>query len=145
MDKSYVVERIDDWEHRLNALYAQIEAWFNTLPPDPVREILAGSVLQRDEPLMRQFEVPPRLLPTRAILYGKNRLSFVPSALWVIGANGRVNITTNTQQFALVDLGGAMDLPSDWQIVTSKLKNVHRTFDQEVLNNLVLHQAIEAA
>lgn len=145
MTKEQVISRIDDWVHRLEGLYDLVETWFKALPEAPNKEPLEGSVLQRDEPLMRQFDVPPRMIPTRAFLYGKNRVSFVPSALWVIGANGRVNVTVGGQQYILVDMGGQQGQQSDWQIVTSRLGNVQRPFDQQVFNNLVLNQAIEAA
>ncbi|MCX7046056.1 MAG: hypothetical protein NTX50_11300 [Candidatus Sumerlaeota bacterium] len=145
MDKNYVIARIDDWERRLSALHAQIEEWYQLLPPDPVQEIYSGSKLQLDEPLMRQYEVPPRMLPTRAIIYGRSRVSFAPGPLWIREANGQVFVTTSTHQFIVVDRGGDADQPSDWQIVTSQLRNSYRPFDQQVFDNLVQWQAIEAA
>ena len=146
MDSNQIIARIDDWEGRLKALYALIDEWFLDLPtPDSVKQLLPGTVLQLDEELMREFDVPPRMLPTRPVIYGKNRISFLPSALWIIGGNGRVNVTTNTQRFILVDRGGKNNQPSDWQVVTSRSRHEQRPFDQQVFNNLVLHQAIEAA
>lgn len=145
MNREQVIARIDDWEERLNSLYGQIESWYRDLPASERNQILKGSVLQRDESPMKQFDIQPRMLPTLSVLCGKNRVSFVPSVLWIVGANGRVNATTNKQQFVLVDMGGAIGQPSDWQIVTSQLKHVHRPFDQSVFNDLVLRQLVEAA
>lgn len=145
MDKDQVIARIEDWERRMEAFYALVDEWYRQLPSNPVQQLYPGTMLQLDEPLMRQFDVPPRMLPTRAVIYGKNRITFFPSALWIIGANGRINVTTNTQRFVLVDMGGANGQPSDWQIVTSQSRHEHRPFDQHIFNNLVLYQAIEAA
>lgn len=145
MNKEYIQARIDDWEQRLNRLYSEIEAWYDQLPDVSPKQFLRGSVLQRDEEPMVEFDITPRMFPTCSIIYGKNRLSFVPNSLWIIGANGRVNVTTNSQGFALVDMGGANDLPSNWQIVTSKLRQTYRPFDQETFSNLLRHQSVEAA
>ncbi|MCX7014090.1 MAG: hypothetical protein NTW86_16310 [Candidatus Sumerlaeota bacterium] len=144
MDRNYVIARIDEWENRLDGLYFLIDGWFQELP-DPNKQIFVGSVLQRDEPLMKQYDVPPRMLPTRAILCGKKRISFTPSTLWVIGADGRVNVATNEHQFALVDMRNAQDQPSDWRIVASRLRDLYLPFDQQAFLNLVLQEAVEAA
>ena len=145
MNKDQVIAQIEDWERRLNDLFAQIDRWYQELPPSENDNLLKGSVLQHDEAPMRQFDIPPRMLPTRAIIHGGNRVSFVPSVLWIHGANGRVNATTDKMQFMIVDMGGANGRPSDWQIVTSQLHRVHRPFDREVFNGLVLMQRVEAA
>ncbi|MCA9435843.1 MAG: hypothetical protein KC978_08675 [Candidatus Omnitrophica bacterium] len=145
MNKDQVVAQIEDWEKRLVELYNRIESWYNELPPNETKEFLSGSVLQRDEGPMRRVDVPPRMLPTRSVLYGKNRVSFVPSALWIVGANGRVNATTNRRQFSLIDVRENDEAPSDWQIVTSQLAQTHVPFTQEVFNDLIERQLIEAA
>lgn len=145
MDREQVIARIEDWERRLDALYAQIDDWYRELPPNSIMQSFSGSVLQLGEQLMKQYDVPPRMLSTRAIVYGKNRVSFSPSVLWTIGANGRVNVSTDARRFILVDVGGVDGQPSNWQIVSSQLRNEQRPFDQFVFNNLVLYQAIEAA
>ncbi len=145
MGREQVIAQIDDWENRLKRLYAQIEKWFLELPPVQGQEILKGNVLQHDEPLMREFEVLPRMLPTRAVLYGRNRVSFVPSALWIANANGRVNITTNSGQYVLVDRGGKEGRPSDWAIISSTRRQSPVIFDQNAFESLVVHQALNQA
>jgi hypothetical protein len=144
MDKEHLISKIDDWEQRLRDLYSQIEEWYRQLPPNNVQDIFRGSMLQVDEPLMRQFEVPPRMLPTCALIYGRNRVSFVPSALWIVKGNGMVIVTTSTHRFFLIDMGKAGQ-SVDWQIETSQLRKAFRSFDRQTFNNLVFHQAIEAA
>lgn len=72
-------------------------------------------------------------------------MSFVPGPLWILGANGRVNVSTNRRQFVLVDLGGKDNAPSDWQIITSRMQLTYRPFDEEVFRSLVITQEIAAA
>lgn len=143
MTRELVVQRVGDWIARLNALYGQIEVWYELLPPARNRQLLRGSILQRDEALMQQFEITPQMIETRSIIYDRNRVSFVPSALWIVGANGRVNVTTADRQYPLVDFGGREGVPSDWRIVASQLNSIHIPFTEEVFQNLVLHQAVE--
>ncbi len=144
MEKSDVERRIEEWEKRLEELYARVEDWFHQLPPAEPHQFLRGRTLQNEEELMRRFDVPSRMLPTCAVLYGRNRVSFVPSALWVIGANGRLNVTTNTRQFVLLDMASPGEA-ANWQVVVSRLEEIHRPFDQQVFEDLVVRQALEVA
>src|SRR5437899_1142665 len=109
MDRNQVIARIEDWERRLDAFYERIDQWYEKLPPHSNQQLFKGSILQRDESPLKDFGIQPRMLPTRAIVYGENRVSFVPSVLWIVGANGRMNVTTNLHRFVLVDMGGAND------------------------------------
>ncbi len=145
MDRSEVEERIEDWIGRLEGLYTQVEAWYRQLPPAGFQQFVHGQVLQNEEEVMRKFDVPPRMAPTCAVLYGRGRLSLAPSGLWVIGGNGRVNATTNTRQFVLLDMGGQEGAPSDWHVVTSRLESTTRKLDEKVFGSLVMHQVLEAA
>ena len=90
IDKSHIESRIQDWKNRLNALFAKFETW---VPADPGIRILHGSLKQQEQ-LMKEYGVRPVEMPTFTILVNKNRIAFIPHSLWVIGANGRVNITT---------------------------------------------------
>ena len=108
-----VVARTDDWVSRLNRLYEKLDAWLVSIPHDGVRR---ETLKQPVEPPMRQVKVSARGVPTYTILRGKHRVSFVPSALWLPGANGRVNVTTNTKQHVLVDRGAGQN-GSNWQLV----------------------------
>src|SRR2546430_14242816 len=97
-----VSDRLDDWVARLDRLYDQLDEWVNSIPHDRVQR---GKLRQTIEPFMRQHKVRTRDVPTYTILKDKRRIAFVPSALSVPGANGRVNVTTNVRQHVLVDRG----------------------------------------
>ena len=108
-----VAARIDDWVGRLNRLYDKLDEWLVSIPHDRVRR---ATPKQPVEPTMRRANVPPRDVPTYTILRGTHRIAFVPSALWLPGANGRVNVTTNAKQHVLVDRGTGGN-GSKWQLV----------------------------
>src|SRR5438034_8630343 len=112
-DVHHVRERIDDWLVRLDRLYNVLDKWLTSIPHD---RVLRGTLKQTIEPFMRQFKIPARDVPTYTILKGKRRIAFVPSALWVAGANGRINITTNEKQHILVDRGDSRH-GSRWRLV----------------------------
>jgi hypothetical protein len=86
---------------------------------------------------MRQFGIAPREVPTYTIFKGKHRIAFVPSALWVAGANGRVNITTNVKQHVLVDRADAGH-ESKWQLVVDDFKRLLVPFNKSQLRRLVV-------
>lgn len=145
--KEEVIARLADWKARLEQLFAQVEEWAGQLPQfsgEPPK-ILKGASLQLVEDMMEEFDVQPDLVPNLAIIYGRNRISFVPMGLWVNAANGRVNVITNDYQYILVDLGGENDQPSEWVIVSPRARNEQIPLSFEVLRNLIQTQALKAA
>jgi hypothetical protein len=138
LDKKRVEARIEDWEKRLNDLCGMVEGFANTCG----KPCLKGQILQRLEQPMMEFEVPPRLLPTIAVLNGMKRVSFVPSTLWILGADGRVNVSTNLHQYILVDTRKSEEFESDWRIYTSKLAKPHE-FDLPIFTQLLENQELD--
>lgn len=128
--REYIEERINNWESRINSLFDEILQWISEKPEWSAER---GDVMQRHEHLMREYEVSPRKLPSLALHSGKAALRFVPSALWVIGANGRLNITTNTKQYILVDTGGKNGDGSNWRLADPEMRLAHTPFDKEAL------------
>lgn len=132
--KSHVEARLRDWIRRLNELYAQLDKW---LPAELATGVQKEHLSQVIEPLMSQFKVAPHQMPTYTVLVGKGRLAFVPSALWVVGANGRVNVSTNTRQHMLVDLGGQAGKDSNWQLVLPDDRKSLKPFNREAFLSLL--------
>lgn len=115
VDAKRVKHRVTDWVSRLERLYAQLDEWVQEVPDVRVERDTMQQVI---EPLMERFSVPPRDVPAYSVFVSKKyRIAFVPSALWIMGANGRVNVTTNARQHILVDLGGENGAPSEWHLV----------------------------
>jgi len=128
IDHDYVVARITDWENRLNALYSNLEDWSKNYG---ATEIAKTGIPQAREDLMIKFDVEPRSLPALVIKFNDNKVSFMPMGLWVIGANGRLNIKTRERHYILVDYGGEEGAPSEW-IIVSPVKRSQRIPMNEV-------------
>lgn len=130
--------RIADWVRRLNRLFDQLERWAADVPNARVER---DEIDQSIEEMMERFKVHARRIPTLTVFVGRNRIAFVPSALWISGANGRVNVTTNYRQYALVDMGGVDGQPSRWSLVTSNAKLPLVPLDQALFEKLLAERA----
>lgn len=102
-DKSHVSKRVKDWVSRIEALYTTIEssvAKTQNLRTDRSRAI------SMSEELMQKFSVPDQQLPVLDISNGRDPIvSFIPFGLWIIGANGRINVITHSGTQVLVGRG----------------------------------------
>lgn len=107
IDASHVLRRVEDWEARVNGLYAAIRAW---LPEGwTARE---GAPVRMHEELMREFGVPARFIPTLLLENDAGRSAMLePRALWIVGANGRVDMTIGGPHYLLVDVAGNFEAP----------------------------------
>jgi hypothetical protein len=56
-------------------------------------------ILQVQEPLMKRYNIQPTSVPTLKIFAGNSKIEFIPSALWIIGANGRIDLSIDKKQF----------------------------------------------
>lgn len=134
IDRTCVQQRISDWNKRLNGLYDKVEQWAKEYGD---HEALRTDIPQAREDLMIRFDIEQEPIPALAIRFGRQRVSFVPMGLWVIGSNGRVNITTNQDKYILVDMGGQNGTPSHWMIVDPSKRNRNIDFDRSVLHKLI--------
>ena len=132
--KSDVVQRLEDWQDRLKKLFDQIDQWrVQTLPNV---ESSRDRTFQIEEELMRKFGIKPGTVPTYTITQGSKRLSFVPSGLWIIGANGRVNVVGGKKEFMLVDMAEPGSCKSKWMLVSHDHRKVLEEFDRNKLRVL---------
>jgi hypothetical protein len=113
-----VAERVQDWVGRLDELKRMMENWLPVgmsivdRPPTPMHENL-----------MMRFNVPPAQMPTFEVRRGIERVMRVqPKGLWIIGANGRVDLTTPTASYILVDKSEPLSGTPDWHYYTSSNK-----------------------
>ena len=133
MNTELVKQQVEDWIVRLNQLYDKIDRWLVTIPHDRTRR---ETLKQSLEPRMREFHVPARDVPTYTIFKGNRRISFVPSALWVPGTNGRINLTTIAKQHILVDRSHGEN-GSNWQLVTDNFTRPLIPFNKAQLLKLL--------
>ncbi len=111
--RQHVERRIADWRHRIEALYRLIASALETR-----YELEAGQPVEMQEGPMREFGVPPVRLPTlsvRARGSGDRAGEAYPRGLWIIGANGRIDLDTPAGLHALIDRADIFELP-DWQL-----------------------------
>jgi len=124
-----VQHRVVDWIRQLGLLFREVESW---IPSSSSLEITKSTIPQVAEEMMREVGVPPKNVPVLTIFSGKHRIAFVPSARWIVGAFGRVNISTNKKQYILLDVRADENSKSDWQIVTDDIHKATKPFTRAV-------------
>lgn len=146
--KKRVEERLRDWERRLRNLFGRVEQW--SIAQWGEGCVTWGSIVPPREYPMEEAGVGPHRLPTLTVRalppesgFRPSTISFAPRCLWIIGANGQVDVSVEcdrrfvSQQAAvhhvLTDLGGKDGLPSDWHIRNRNPRKVLEPFTRGVL------------
>lgn len=128
-----VIERVQDWISRLNTLKTTIEGW---LPRD--MSVVDRAPTLMHEEVMRKFGVPPANMPTFEIVRDSQKLMRVqPKGLWIIGANGRIDLVTARGSWILVDQSEQLSETPNWQYYASDNRGNATKFDQTALLNLL--------
>ena len=112
IDVQHVRRRVDDWEKRLNGLYAMIGGWL----PDEW-EARDGELVTMHAELMRKFNVGSRRMPTLELVgKGNACVRFAPRGLWIIGSNGWVDVNRErgAHRYLIVDKAENFEEP-EWQ------------------------------
>ena len=111
IDASHIQRRIANWEERLNELYKKINDW---LPEDWQGQ--NGIPVNMHEKLMKKFHIEPMQMPTYVLSNeSKETVTIEPYGLWLIGANGRVDMKRGDNHYLLVDIAGNFN-PSEWYV-----------------------------
>ena len=110
IDAAYVQRRVDDWVHRIRLLYDELKA----VVPDGWS--IRTAVVPMDEELMRKFHVSPISVPSISFIHDSKVIAtLTPRGLWVIGANGRLDLAVREKRFHVVDLADSFANP-DWRV-----------------------------
>ena len=110
IDRAHVERRIEDWHRRVVALYDRLEGW---LPP--------GWSAQRrlevfmDEQVMRNVGRSGERLPSLVLQHGTFAVRLEPRALWIMGANGRIDMASPLTHAVIVDRADLYETPQ-WTI-----------------------------
>jgi hypothetical protein len=127
----------DDWVERLGGLRCLMESWLQTSDLAHLRFVDQPPVRMSEE-LMRRFGVSPRMMPAFEIWAGNQRvMRFQPKGLWIIGANGRVDLVTKAAAPILVDQSEARSTFRNWQLYDSRNPNRSVPLTQETFTDLV--------
>jgi len=128
IESSHIQKRVDDWKNRVDELYKVVNIWILQKPNYSCK---FGQQTAMFEDLMKTFEIPKQSINTLDVLLNqKIILAFKPKGLWIIGANGRIDIISAKGSFMIVDIAEQFQTPQ-WQIYTADRKN-KSDFNQEI-------------
>ena len=134
IDKEYIENRVKDWKERLAELYKNVEQALSDH-----REIAykKDRMTTMNEELMQKFDVHPEQIPLLDI-YKNDVLiaTFKPIGLWVIGANGRVDILTKKGSYIVVDTSDKGAAPS-WKVYTPENRKQGIELDKNFLEKII--------
>lgn len=117
IDRAYIEERIEDWNNRIKKLYKQIEGWIKDKPGISIKK---GAPASMFEELMMNFDIPAGQMETINI-FNKDGItaSIKPKGLWIVGANGGIDINSLKGSFVIVDHAQVFEEPQ-WTLYASK-------------------------
>jgi hypothetical protein len=119
INKEQVENRVRDWKKRVTDLYSDINLWLK----DTEYTFKKGSKITMYEELMSQFGIPASEIDTADVHKGKHFiLSIKPKGIWIIGANGRIDILTTKGSYMLVDTADEFSKPQ-WKLLNGNKKN----------------------
>ncbi len=131
--KEHIIERIDDWEKRIDDLYSIIDAFLTDYKDEYSIDVMKNIVYMNEE-LMKRFKIPPKFLDTLTIKKNdKIILTFKPYALWIFDANGRIDISGNQYFYQLIDLQEEQFNNPKWAVFPYKYNTNETTFSKDEL------------
>lgn len=126
LERKDVLNRVEDWESRLSSLFTQVQQW---VVECPTLQVDMSRSVTMSEQLMRNFGVSDRELPILDVLQDQEAVaSLVPRALWIIGANGRVDLITRGGTQILVH--DTTLEPPMWQVADQSDRTKLSLFDK---------------
>lgn len=103
-----VNRRVEDWLGRLDVLFKKVEAWVK----DGGWSIEPGAPIPMHEEPMQRFGIAESSQPSLSVRSPAGaEIWLKPKGLWVIGANGRVDIFSPKGVFTLIDVADPFDEP----------------------------------
>jgi len=140
-DKEHVLHRLKDWQNRVHALYDCIEQRLG----DGYTYDRTGKHMSQEEMVQRTHlgsnDVPQ--LDILTVEQGGRRVAELrPRGLWIIGANGRVDLIVmprsgGSRLYMLLDHSLPLSGETDWRIVRPSDRLHQPRFRPEVLSDLL--------
>ena len=132
VEKQEIEERISDWKKRISELYSNINMWLS----DSEYSLKDGHKLTMYEAAMSYCDVPATEIDTKDVYAGKTFiLALKPRGLWIIGANGRIDILSTKGNYILVDSAKPFETPQ-WKLFNGIRENGVE-FTKPILLNLL--------
>jgi hypothetical protein len=133
LTKEDVQRRVDDWLKRLSSLFDETRKWAQEHGWSTSD---AGKVPMVEE-LMRKYDVPQAEQPTLKLTDSKGAFAlFKPKGLWIIGANGRIDLYTTKGAYIIVDLSEPFGA-ANWTIFRADNKREGKPYIPALLAELV--------
>ncbi|NQV18002.1 MAG: hypothetical protein HQ534_05605 [Armatimonadetes bacterium] len=134
LSKILVQKEVTYWIKRVYNLYTVIQEW---LIDKPEYKLVVGRPIMMFEELMQLYGIKPQEVNT-ADLFKDNYLllTFKPKGLWIIGANGRIDIISRKGNYILVDYSNKFQ-NSRWHIHTAQDKNNGKLFNRDDLLDIL--------
>lgn len=135
MNKKDIEQRANGWIEKIEQLYSFVA---ETLKDEPNVQYKTDQNMIMHEEMMERHGISPKQVPIFD-LFVKNQLkaTFKPIGLWVIGANGRVDILTPKGAYILADIGDD-DIHPHWTVFAlGSAKRKQEVFDAEFVKKLV--------
>jgi hypothetical protein len=135
--KEDLIDRIEDWKQRISDLYKKVKEW---LPQNAGYGIRFEKSISMYEELMEKYHIDPVALDTADILKdGQIVLTIKPYGLWLIGANGRLDLLNKKGVNYLVDLSEKFQAPN-WMLVEPSKKIGKIPFSKSELMKIIGNQ-----
>ncbi len=132
--KEYVEKKIQNWKARITNLYSIIAEWLKFSSAYSTKK---QSSIKMYEELMHKFQIPPTSLKVLDIYYKDHIVATIkPVGLWIIGANGRLDILYKNGSITLVDESEQFKEP-EWFAYSRSGKDNGKSFDQEYFLQLL--------
>ncbi|MEI7866397.1 MAG: hypothetical protein WCI11_00790 [Candidatus Methylumidiphilus sp.] len=134
LSKEDIENRLEDWKSRISNLYSSIEHWLDSHPSYSVRILTEVPMY---EEIMQQYHVSPTTLKVLDV-YHKNQIvaTIKPIGLWLIGANGRVDILCKNGAVTLVDKSEKFHTPV-WVAYSGTKSYEGKPFNSDFLFDLL--------
>ncbi|MCJ2031424.1 hypothetical protein MKK50_18835 [Methylobacterium sp. J-043] len=112
LTRSQVEKRVENWAQRIAGLYSQIDSWL----PSGWSSKRNRRIQMHEEP-MREVDLPAYELPVLDLLAdGGSAAVIEPRGLWIIGANGRLDLRRGADHHLILDRAANFEEP-DWVLV----------------------------
>ena len=132
--KEDLQRRIDDWKKRISSLYDMITEW---VASESEYRCERHPAVRMYEELMQKLSVRPEKLELLNVYHGKDLVATVkPMGLWIVGANGRLDILTKKGATILVDKAEKFHKPR-WVAYGSTNGRQGQRFDKHYLAQLI--------
>jgi hypothetical protein len=139
-EREATLRRLHDWRHRVHALYDNVQTHLDS-PYVCDRSGKQRSLEGRTQQAGLTEDDVPEIDILRIERNGHVVAQFTPRMLWMIGANGRVDLLVTSQRagrlFILFDRSAPLSNQSDWRLVRPTDMMAQPPFHPEQFNEML--------